>query len=68
MEGTHEDSVVKLNGGGVLEHVPPDTVRLVGGSGVEVGEELVRRRYESSSHRREVVVDESGVKSSDECT
>lgn len=42
MQCTYQATVVKLDGGGVLEEVPPPEVRLVGSLGVARIEELLR--------------------------
>ena len=58
--------MIELNGRGVLKHVPPPAIRLLGLPGVEVGEELFGRRDEIAAHKREVVVNESSVEACDE--
>lgn len=65
---TDEYSVIELDRSRVLEHVPPPPIGFAFGSGVEVGEELRSGRDESSTHQRELVVDQSSIKSSDEGT
>lgn len=63
---THEDSVIELDRGRVLEHVPPPAIGLLGVAGVEVGEELFGRRDEVAAHEGEVVVYESSIEACDE--
>lgn len=60
--------MVELNGGRVLEEVSPPQVRLVCGFGVARVEELVRRWCEATTHERELVVEQTCVKTCDEGT
>lgn len=64
--GDGEAAVVELDERGVLEHVAPPQVRLVGRVAVEGVEELLLRRRQAQAHPRELVVDQAGVEAGDE--
>lgn len=60
--------MVKLDGGRVLEDVPPPEVGLVVCLGICRVEELVRGRCKAPTHERELVVEKTGIQSSNEGT
>ena len=66
--GDGEAAVVELNGGGVLEEVPPPQIRLVGTLGVARVEELFSWGCETTTHEGEFIIEQTGVKTSDEGT
>jgi hypothetical protein len=61
-----EDAVVELNEDGVLEHVAPPQVGLVWDVAVEGVEHLALGREDALAHPGEVVVNQTGVETSDQ--
>lgn len=64
--GDGEDTMVHLDGAGVLEHVAPPQVGAVLLAGVELVPELGPGRRQAEAHLGEFVVDEAGVEAGDE--
>lgn len=64
--GDGQDTVVKLDKRGVLEHVAPDQIRTVLVARVELVQELGLGGSQAVAHHRELVVNETGVETSNE--
>lgn len=66
-EGGHgQDTVVKLDERGVLEHVAPDQVRAILVAGVELVQKLGLGGGEAVAHHRELIVNETSVETSNQ--
>lgn len=64
--GDGQDTVVKLDERGVLEHVAPDQVGTILVAGVELVQELGLGGSEAVAHHRELIVNETSVETSNE--
>ena len=64
--GHGQNAMVQLDERGVLKHVAPPEVRMVSLAAVEGIEELRLGRHVALAHLGELVVDETGIKTSDQ--
>lgn len=65
---TYKGTVIELDGGRVLEHVPPPFVASILLLRVARVHHLVHGRYDGAAHQGELVVDQASVQTRDECT
>lgn len=64
----YETTMVELDGGWVLEDIPPPAVRSVFILCVRLGKELICWWCKTTAHEREFVVEETSVKASNKCS